>query len=57
MPSERPATLQIVQEVVCRLVHKVTKHLEHKSGETMQVDWAGQTAVLYSNGAELKYSR
>lgn len=25
---------------------KATMHLEHKPGETMQVDWAGQTAAL-----------
>ena len=25
---------------------KATMHLEHKPGETMQVDWAGQTATL-----------
>lgn len=25
---------------------KATMHLEHKPGETMQVDWAGQTAFL-----------
>ena len=25
---------------------KATMHLEHKHGETMQVDWAGQTAAL-----------
>ena len=25
---------------------KATMHLEHKPGETMQVDWAGQTALL-----------
>ena len=25
---------------------KATMHLEHRSGETMQVDWAGQTAGI-----------
>ena len=38
---------------------KATMHLEHKPGETMQVDWAGQTAALvdaYLFVAVLPYS-
>lgn len=33
-------------------VHKTTMHLEHKPGETMQVDWAGQTAALVDTDTE-----
>ena len=29
---------------------KATMHLEHRPGETMQVDWAGQTAALVDTG-------
>ena len=31
---------------IVRCCPKATMHLEHKPGETMQVDWAGQTAAL-----------
>ena len=32
---------------------KATMHLEHKPGETMQVDWAGQTAALVDTGERM----
>ena len=29
--------------------NKATMHLEHKPGEKMEVDWAGQTMVVTDN--------
>ena len=31
------------------VIHKATMHIEHKPGEQMEVDWAGQTMTLTDN--------